>query len=113
MKYPQTVQALFDAFSQANRDLYLVGGAVRDFELGEPFESLDDLDFCTNARPPETVKILRDNGISIYELGAEFGTVGAVLYGPSKEDRKSTRLNSSHVRISYAVFCLKKKKIRS
>src|SRR5690554_7715967 len=25
------------------------------------------------------------------------------------EDRKSTRLNSSHVRISYAVFCLKKK----
>src|SRR5436305_5080016 len=28
----------------------------------------------------------------------------------SKIDRKSTRLNSSHVRISYAVFCLKKKK---
>src|SRR5690606_41987816 len=26
------------------------------------------------------------------------------------EDRKSTRLNSSHVKISYAVFCLKKKK---
>src|SRR5439155_24071343 len=29
--------------------------------------------------------------------------------GPFKEDRKSTRLNSSHVAISYAVFCLKKK----
>src|SRR5690554_7124181 len=28
-----------------------------------------------------------------------------------EKDRKSTRLNSSHVRISYAVFCLKKKKI--
>src|SRR3989442_10628619 len=28
-------------------------------------------------------------------------------------DRKSTRLNSSHVRISYAVFCLKKKKQNS
>src|SRR5690606_39728327 len=28
----------------------------------------------------------------------------------SDEDRKSTRLNSSHVKISYAVFCLKKKK---
>src|SRR6266511_4211738 len=27
-------------------------------------------------------------------------------------DRKSTRLNSSHVKISYAVFCLKKKKVR-
>src|SRR5690554_7169388 len=35
-----------------------------------------------------------------------------VLFGELKkdEDRKSTRLNSSHVRISYAVFCLKKKK---
>src|SRR3989442_4732248 len=32
------------------------------------------------------------------------------LYGDA-QDRKSTRLNSSHVRISYAVFCLKKKKI--
>src|SRR5690554_7316012 len=28
----------------------------------------------------------------------------------ARRDRKSTRLNSSHVRISYAVFCLKKKK---
>src|SRR5690554_7608724 len=35
-----------------------------------------------------------------------------VKFIPQKEarDRKSTRLNSSHVRISYAVFCLKKKK---
>src|SRR3989442_11913836 len=30
--------------------------------------------------------------------------------GSTMGDRKSTRLNSSHVRISYAVFCLKKKK---
>src|SRR5690554_7646520 len=30
------------------------------------------------------------------------------LHGLTGEDRKSTRLNSSHVRISYAVFCLKK-----
>src|SRR5207249_5651692 len=29
---------------------------------------------------------------------------------PARTDRKSTRLNSSHVSISYAVFCLKKKK---
>src|SRR3712207_8234578 len=30
-----------------------------------------------------------------------------------RQDRKSTRLNSSHANISYAVFCLKKKKIKS
>src|SRR5690554_7583457 len=35
----------------------------------------------------------------------------AVLAGDG--DRKSTRLNSSHVRISYAVFCLKKKTYQS
>src|SRR5436309_15981532 len=35
---------------------------------------------------------------------------GAAPPGPDGADRKSTRLNSSHVKISYAVFCLKKKK---
>src|SRR5688500_19611722 len=34
---------------------------------------------------------------------------GAALAGPRELDRKSTRLNSSHLVISYAVFCLKKK----
>src|SRR5690554_7105507 len=43
-------------------------------------------------------------------------TYGCLRYAATEdrfslwEDRKSTRLNSSHVRISYAVFCLKKKK---
>src|SRR3712207_9463837 len=36
------------------------------------------------------------------------GTANAPRRGP--QDRKSTRLNSSHANISYAVFCLKKKK---
>src|SRR2546422_8130193 len=35
---------------------------------------------------------------------------GADIHGGSKTDRKSTRLNCSHGYISYAVFCLKKKK---
>src|SRR6266508_772281 len=37
------------------------------------------------------------------------------IFGSSRirRDRKSTRLNSIHVAISYAVFCLKKKKIKS
>src|SRR5690554_7028902 len=39
------------------------------------------------------------------------GNTGTIRLKESKADRKSTRLNSSHVRISYAVFCLKKKNI--
>src|SRR5690606_31024507 len=37
-------------------------------------------------------------------------TIGTVPHAPPVRDRKSTRLNSSHVKISYAVFCLKKKR---
>src|SRR5258707_12879293 len=37
---------------------------------------------------------------------------GAYLFLEQGKDRKSTRLNSSHANISYAVFCLKKKKIK-
>src|SRR5437667_10801918 len=41
-------------------------------------------------------------------LGHGRGHLG--LFGDGGKDRKSTRLNSSHITISYAVFCLKKKK---
>src|SRR5258708_17830350 len=53
------------------------------------------------------------------EVAGEFASPrGAIRYRPvtivdagqKKTDRKSTRLNSSHQIISYAVFCLKKKK---
>src|SRR2546427_9586179 len=44
------------------------------------------------------------------ELARKRGAVVACLSSPMALDRKSTRLNSSHSQISYAVFCLKKKK---
>src|SRR5699024_11351204 len=42
--------------------------------------------------------------------GRQAQRVGQLSALPGSRDRKSTRLNSSHVSISYAVFCLKKKK---
>src|SRR5690625_6687356 len=42
---------------------------------------------------------------------SQIAQVGAMLL-PAAGDRKSTRLNSSHVAISYADFCLKKKKMQ-
>src|SRR5699024_12360758 len=49
--------------------------------------------------------------ISIYvnELMQEYGVKNLIRVGTCGGDRKSTRLNSSHVSNSYAVFCLKKK----
>src|SRR5437588_10875744 len=46
-------------------------------------------------------------GIAAHETG--HAIQHAKAYAPLKADRKSTRLNSSHTVISYAVFCLKKK----
>src|SRR5256885_17170592 len=47
------------------------------------------------------------NVIAITTIG---GVTVFVTGAPDRRDRKSTRLNSSHLVISYAVFCLKKKK---
>src|SRR3712207_7386240 len=48
----------------------------------------------------------RDHG----RLSRGWAAAGAANGRSREEDRKSTRLNSSHANISYAVFCLKKKK---
>src|SRR5438067_6941110 len=52
--------------------------------------------------------LLRD---LLHDVGVSADQVVAAHAGLARDpDRKSTRLNSSHVSISYAVFCLKKKK---
>src|SRR3712207_8864091 len=49
-------------------------------------------------------------GDLLYSFGTEHPGVVTLHNFPRSLDRKSTRLNSSHANISYAVFCLKKKK---
>src|SRR5690349_22984171 len=66
-------------------------------------------------RPPRSTlfpytTLFRSGGVHRLRRGRR---VGQPLRGRPvvrRRDRKSTRLNSSHVEISYAVFCLKKKK---
>src|SRR3989442_2106847 len=50
------------------------------------------------------------SGLCDFERGCPIKTNQRIINQVVRGDRKSTRLNSSHVRISYAVFCLKKKK---
>src|SRR3712207_7781644 len=45
---------------------------------------------------------------ALLQEGVDFADLGLVVVD-EQQDRKSTRLNSSHANISYAVFCLKKK----
>src|SRR5688572_32572696 len=51
----------------------------------------------------------RATALGIFSLGVPIGTMVGYSLGGWLGDRKSTRLNSSHSQISYAVFCLKKK----
>src|SRR5439155_25556941 len=59
-------------------------------------------------------ELARVYGNSLFEVAKEEGKLELVReqlaqFAQAVQDRKSTRLNSSHVAISYAVFCLKKK----
>src|SRR5688572_31795093 len=60
---------------------------------------------------PERIRVLRQRESSSRSPALESGAREAVaeLHRQPAQDRKSTRLNSSHSQISYAVFCLKKK----
>src|SRR5207302_10192514 len=71
-----------------------------------PIWSLDGAGPLRTVSPTLVVRRWRGRAdpASARALGRETGA-GTVVFG----DRKSTRLNSSHVKISYAVFCLKKK----
>ncbi|MFD7860933.1 CCA tRNA nucleotidyltransferase [Streptomyces sp. NPDC059783] len=61
-------------FQDAGFGLALVGGSVRDALLGRLG---NDLDFTTDARPEDVLKIVRPWADSVWEVGIAFGTVGA------------------------------------
>src|SRR5699024_12433609 len=67
------------------------------------------------AEAQSVAELLRPKSIAVIGASRYWGSIGFALLeniiegGYPNPDRKSTRLNSSHVSISYAVFCLKKK----
>jgi poly(A) polymerase len=69
-------------FADAGKQLYLVGGSVRDLMLGVPH---DDLDFATDATPREIVEVVKDWADDVVGIGAEFGTVGVLRAGDMHE----------------------------
>src|SRR5690625_3482490 len=75
-------------------------------ELDAEIEVRDSLIPIKNNRKTHRRLIANIAVFSILTKGIEI----LIISRKPQEDRKSTRLNSSHVAISYAVFCLKKKK---
>jgi poly(A) polymerase len=61
-------------FADAGHELHLVGGSVRDALLDRLGE---DLDFATDAKPDETLRVLAGWAEATWETGREFGTIGA------------------------------------
>jgi len=69
-------------FRQAGHELYLVGGSVRDALLGQLGH---DLDFTTSARPDETHELLKAFTPSTWDIGKEWGTIGALKKADGQE----------------------------
>jgi poly(A) polymerase len=68
--------ALSRAFADADAELALVGGSVRDAFLGR---EVSDLDFTTSALPDEILAIVAPLADAHWDVGREFGTIGARL----------------------------------
>ena len=66
-------QALAERFAAAGHALALVGGSVRDGLLGRLG---DDLDFTTDARPEQVLKLVKGWAEAVWDVGIAFGTVG-------------------------------------
>src|SRR5215218_7616482 len=73
MRVSPVADELGRRFATAGHELHLVGGSVRDALLGRLG---DDLDFCTDARPEQTLAIVQGWADAIWTTGQEFGTIG-------------------------------------
>jgi poly(A) polymerase len=71
---PSPLMMLAGAFAGRGRQLYLVGGSVRDLLLKRAHA---DLDLCTDATPDEIKEIVRPLASKLWLQGERFGTVGA------------------------------------
>ena len=73
---------LAEAFSAAGEELALVGGPVRDVFLGR---SAVDLDLTTSARPDRILEIVEPIASTHWDIGRQFGTIGARVAGETVE----------------------------
>jgi poly(A) polymerase len=79
---PPVAGRLGEVFGAAGHQLYLVGGPVRDALMGRP---VNDLDFTTDARPEEILRLLDGLASSTWTTGISFGTIGAQVRGEACE----------------------------
>lgn len=73
------VATLAEAFAEAGHELAIVGGPVRDALLGR---QTNDLDFTTDARADDILRIVAPISTTHWDVGREFGTIGARIRDP-------------------------------
>src|SRR5215208_3014429 len=80
LQVPDTLERLGEAFREAEHELYLVGGYVRDAMLGR-VDSKAHPDATTDARPGEIKRIFRPHAEHLWTVGERFGTIVARVDG--------------------------------
>jgi len=78
----EPVAILARAFADAGHELALVGGPVRDAFLGR---AVTDLDFTTDARPDDILRIVGPIASNTWDVGRQFGTIAARVAGEQVE----------------------------
>ena len=72
---------LKECFTSSGKEIYLVGGIVRDIHAGLNDIFDRDLDFTTDATPDEIKTIIQPIAENVWLSGQQFGTIGAQVNG--------------------------------
>jgi tRNA nucleotidyltransferase/poly(A) polymerase len=72
LRIPTDIKKIYKLFKKNGKQLFVVGGAVRDAILGK---SPKDFDLATDAKPDEVLKIAKQGGFKTVEVGKSFGVV--------------------------------------
>ena len=99
VKIPAELKTLASVFREHGKELYIVGGYVRDAYLGVQSLLRDDIDLCSSVTPKELKKLLEGTSFEVTNLNEKLGTM--LIFGKRRYEyatfRKEIYETESHV----------------
>ena len=92
VKIPAELKMLASVFNTHGKELYIVGGYVRDAYLGVQSLLRDDIDLCSSVTPKELKKLLEGTSFEVKNLNEKLGTM--VIIGKRRYEYATFRRES-------------------